>query len=41
MNELRKRIEDYFSGPGFWPFFIMLTIFILPLVLAFAMLDWM
>lgn len=41
MNELRKRIEDYFSGPGFWPFFIMMAIFFLPLALVFAILGWM
>lgn len=33
MNELRKRMEDYFSGPGFWPFVIMMAVLLLPSIM--------
>lgn len=34
MKELREKIDDYFSGPGFWPFFVMMVMLFLPSVVA-------
>lgn len=36
MQELRTKIEDYFSGPGFWPFFIMMVMLFFPWFLGVA-----
>ncbi|CCV14984.1 hypothetical protein [Mesorhizobium sp. STM 4661] len=41
MKELRHQVEEYFSGPGFWPFFIMMVMLFLPSLLAIAMLPWL
>lgn len=34
MNELRQQVEEYFSGPGFWPFLIMMAVLLLPSIIV-------
>ncbi len=40
MRELRNKVEGYFSGPGFWPFFLMMVLLFLPFALIFPVLGW-
>ncbi|MCV3209592.1 hypothetical protein OHD62_17260 [Mesorhizobium sp. YC-39] len=39
MRELRTKVEAYFSGPGFWPFFIMMVVLFSPWFVVIAMLP--